>query len=125
MPDAQTGEAPTPNAADEEFLDRVFERAVEQLEAGESPAAEDLLEGHEHLRARVEALLETARQVTLARPGAKPRIPGFTILGELGRGGMGAVYLARQETLGGRHVALKVLPGIVGLSQNARERFLA
>ncbi len=39
----------------------------------------------------------------------KPAIPGFEIIGTLGEGGMGTVYLARQISLN-RMVAVKVLP---------------
>jgi len=113
-----------PGTADEEFLDRVFERAVDSLENGLDPTVEDLLEGREDLRSQADALLQTARQVAVLRPRTVPAIPGFTLLHEIGRGGMGTVYLARQESLGGRRVALKVLPSSAGFSSRARERFL-
>ncbi|MFI6938967.1 protein kinase [Streptomyces sp. NPDC050418] len=50
-------------------------------------------------------------------------IEGYTVLRELGRGGMGAVYLARHESTG-EDVALKVMLPKVAANSTARARFL-
>ncbi|MFH0981091.1 MAG: protein kinase [Planctomycetota bacterium] len=117
------GQDADPTTADQAFLDGVFEQALERLEDALPADLDELLQGRSDLRAQVEQLVRLAEQVAVGHYGPFPQVPGYTILGELGRGGMGTVYLARQERLGGRPVALKVLPASVALSSQARERF--
>lgn len=116
-------DAPRPD--DQAFLDDFFDEAVETLRRGEQVSFLGKLEGRLHLVAQAESLVDLARFVADGRPQSAPSVVGYTILSELGRGGMAAVYLARQEKLGGRPVALKVLPPHVALSPMARERFRA
>jgi predicted Ser/Thr protein kinase len=52
-----------------------------------------------------------------------PAVPGYAVVRELGRGGMGAVYLAEDPKLG-RRVAVKVMRAELAADAVARDRFV-
>ena len=95
---------------DSQLLEDLFDAALERLQDGEHPAPADLCGDRLDLHEDVAALLQLARSLCPPRPWGPPTVPGYGILEELGRGGMGVVWLARQESASGRRVALKTLP---------------
>lgn len=98
--------------ADEtEHLDRVFEQILELIEEGCEIDIESLASSHVHLRPQIEHFVQIARGVAVgpSEDGPATAPPGYTFIAEIGRGGMGTVYLARQERASGRPVALKYL----------------
>ncbi len=111
-------------ADDDDFLDDVFDRALAALTDGRRVDVEAMSTSRPELRAQVEATVRLALEVAAPRAPGFPAVPGYQLVAELGRGGMGAVFLARQERLGGRLVALKVLPSGEALTERGRARFL-
>ncbi|MFN0011573.1 MAG: serine/threonine-protein kinase, partial [Phycisphaerales bacterium] len=112
-----------PGPPEESALDELLDSLLASVQRGEPIDVEGLARTHPHLRQQI---FEHARLVEAVVPrprGDLPDIAGFAIIAEAGRGGMGTVYLAHQESLGGRAVALKVLSGSSSLSAGARRRF--
>ncbi len=92
--------------------------------AGPAPAGEatvvDLFAGS--IDAKAATLGDGPAAAAKYRPA--PKVPGFEVLGELGRGGMGVVYLARR-TLLNRMCALKMILAGEHASPESAVRFLA
>ena len=109
---------------------------IERLRQGESPSIEDYAAQHPELAEEIRDLFPTvavaeglkARQARLSDGratlgAARPeRLGDFRIIREIGRGGMGVVFEAEQESLG-RRVAVKVLPRQVLLDEKNLKRF--
>jgi serine/threonine protein kinase len=118
----------------EDFLTRAPEQARPHLlcellgieleyRAGEGPTeAEYRQRFPDHAGVIASAWGDTPGAAHPARPGSALTVPGYEIVRELGRGGMGVVYEARQLSLN-RRVALKVLGAGLGLTPNAVQRF--
>jgi len=109
---------------------------MERLRLGQRPSIEDYAAQHPDLAAEIRDLFPTiavterlkARQArssdgraTLG-PAQLERLGDFRLIREIGRGGMGVVFEAEQESLG-RRVAVKVLPRQVLLDEKHLKRF--
>ena len=113
--------------------DPIVELANEYLEryrAGEGPDLEEYKRRHPELADQIDDVFpmmllmeDNAPSGQAAFPDAElDQLGDFKIRRVIGRGGMGIVYEALQESLG-RHVALKVCPATVQMSPRNRERF--
>ena len=132
--DAATADSLSPEA--EERLTRILEKCVEEMEQGSPPDVEQLAAAHPDLAEPLKAHLASVRLLhqmgaEMAPLGDRPfsgpefgtkQLGDFSILREIGRGGMGIVYEARQLSLD-RRVAVKVLPFAAVLDQKQIERF--
>ena len=109
-------------------LDPLVEEFLARIRAGETLTIEAFAEAHPAHADDLRELLPTVLAMEQVGPDESgddtpPRQLGdYEILREIGRGGMGVVYEARQESLN-RHVALKVLPFHRLLDPSRLERF--
>jgi serine/threonine protein kinase len=125
-------------------LTRILDDYLAALQRGDAPDRSALLAAHPDLADDLEICLASLEFIRHAIPPSGPepgpagrlgieggqgqdgpaagRLGDFRILRELGRGGMGVVYEAEQESLG-RRVALKVLPFAAALDPRQLQRF--
>jgi serine/threonine protein kinase len=112
-----------PELAQELKLAReIHDLAVAARKAGmPEPDAFLRILSHEELEAPLGTLPgESVASISVA--AHTPRIPGFAVLDEIGRGGQAIVYRAVQESTG-RRVAVKVLAGGTATEAEQRARF--
>lgn len=109
---------------------------MDMLRRGMHPSVEDYASRHPELAEEIRELFPTiaaTEQWKLRRartsdgraslgPARLERLGDFRLIREIGRGGMGVVFEAEQESLG-RRVAVKVLPRQVLLEAKHLERF--
>jgi eukaryotic-like serine/threonine-protein kinase len=109
----------TEDPQDRDPLEALASEYLQSQRRGEAPDVEDYARRHpdlaDEIRDLFPAMLEMERLKTdiqgsdAVGPPAGGHLGDFHLIREIGRGGMGVVYEAEQESLG-RRVAVKVLP---------------
>jgi serine/threonine protein kinase len=115
------------STSDRDPIEVLADSFLARFRRGERPSVEGYAAQHPELADEIRELLPALVMLERDKPAVGPAVgtnggpddgePGpaqhqlgdYLILREIGRGGMGVVYEAVQQSLG-RHVALKVLP---------------
>lgn len=121
-------------------VEELAEEFLARRRRGEGPSVEEYARRHPQLAGRIRELFPTLELMENLKPRrseqeesapASPpeaddlpirRLGDYRIIREIGRGGMGVVYEAEQESLS-RRVAVKVLPGVFLSSPKSLRRF--
>jgi serine/threonine protein kinase len=111
----------------EDLIDQLVAEYADRVARDEDPAPEELIARQPGLADELRqcfAMIDAGRQRSLARqlPAEGLRLGPFRLVREIGRGGMGVVYEAEQQTLK-RPVALKVLRHHLTLESRHVDRF--
>jgi serine/threonine protein kinase len=134
------GATATPPSDDRDPIELLADSFIARYRSGERPSIEEYVRRYPDLADEIRAILPALVELELNQsvpgsatgsldglvqeiPAATSRILGaYMVLREIGRGGMGVVYEAVQQSLG-RHVALKVLPQQSLAGSSHLERF--
>ena len=119
--------------ADDELLNQAAEEYFSAVARGESPAIDDFVRRYPSIGELIEQTFSALALIKQLGPTPSPntsvgshrtpeRLGDFLILREIGRGGMGIVFEAEQQSMG-RRVALKVLPFAAMLDSTRLARF--
>ena len=124
----------TDDTTSEDPFGRIADEFLEALRDGKQPSVEEFARRYPEQANEINELLpalvvmekaKAAHDATAPRPRTPEKLQQlgeYQLLREVGRGGMGVVYEARQLSLG-RHVAIKVLPGHALLDPRQLGRF--
>jgi WD40 repeat protein/serine/threonine protein kinase/tetratricopeptide (TPR) repeat protein len=121
------------------LLPELVEQVTRRLQVGEAIDVDALVAGHPERADAIRRLMPALRELALlgsarsdGAAGGEPALPivagserrlgDFRLVREIGRGGMGIVYEAIQDSLG-RRVALKVVQTAAALDARALQRF--
>ncbi len=122
--------------SDREPIEELADEFTARCRQGESPTVEEYVRAHPDLADEIRELFPTIAALERAKSGSgrpptssgisggvdRTHLGDYRLLREIGRGGMGLVYEAEQESLG-RRVAVKVLPRDLLADAKQTDRF--